>query len=124
MLSAIKKSKNFLNSKNKGLALIFQYIIKIQLPTRTFRTEIIKRDSICIGQVAKIDTLIIKNRKFTPSIYKAYRSILFNIDSNGLCNDLIYDSPKYTILNYEDKEIKTMDEKENPTIEKTDVKAE
>lgn len=64
--------------------------------------EIIKRDSICIGQVAKIDTLIIKNRKFTPSIYKAYRSILFNIDSNGLCNDLIYDSPKYTILNYED----------------------
>lgn len=67
--------------------------------------EIIKRDSICIGQVAKIDTLVIKDRQFTPSIYKAYRSILFNIDNDGLCNDLIYDSPKYTILNYEANDI-------------------
>jgi len=29
MLSATKKSQIFLSSKNKGLALIFQYIIKI-----------------------------------------------------------------------------------------------
>ena len=38
MLSAIKNSEKFLNTKNKGLALIFYMLIKNYLPTKIFRS--------------------------------------------------------------------------------------
>ena len=65
----------------------------------------IKRDSVCIGQVVKLNTVKIKDNKFIPDIYSVYRSILFTIDDDGLSNDLIYDSPKYAVLNYTDNDI-------------------
>ena len=67
--------------------------------------KIIKRDSICIGHVAKLDTIRIVDNRFIPEIYKVYRSILFTIDDDGLCNDLLYDSPKYAVLNYTDNDV-------------------
>lgn len=65
----------------------------------------IKRDSVFIGQVVKLNTVKIKDNKFIPDIYSVYRSILFTIDDDGLSNDLIYDSPKYAVLNYADNDI-------------------
>ena len=65
----------------------------------------IKRDLICIEHVAKLDTIKIVDNKFIPVIYNVYRSILFTIDDDGLCNDLLYDSPKYAVLNYTDNDV-------------------
>ena len=44
----------------------------------------IKRDSVFIGQVVKLNTVKIKDNKFIPDIYSVYRSILFTIDDDGL----------------------------------------
>ena len=66
----------------------------------------------------KEDKITINNNKKDEETEKINKTIEEDAEKNENKNT------SETILNYEDKEIKTMDEKENPTIEKTDVKAE
>ena len=72
--------------------------------------NVIDRDSIYVGKLVKL-SLIERNEdedtkeKYISTNYESYRSILFTIDKDGLCNDLIYDSPKYAILNHTNDDI-------------------
>lgn len=52
--------------------------------------KIIKRDSIYIGHVAKLEPIRIVDNKFIPGIFKVYRSIFFTIDDDGFCNEAKY----------------------------------
>lgn len=78
-------------------------------------SKTINRDSIYVGQLAKIYTLMTHSKEkpciYTPylnegDLYPAnfvpYRSIIFTLDEDNLCNDLLYESPKYGVLNYTD----------------------
>ena len=72
--------------------------------------KMIDRDLIYVGKIARVYTLK-KNDdtnvkdKYIPIDYEQYRSIIFTIDKDGLCNDLLYDSPKYAVLNHTDNDI-------------------
>lgn len=78
--------------------------------------KLINRDSIYIGQIAKIYGVKEHNKenlcKYVLQIeegdlyylsFVPYRSILFTLDENRFSTDLLYDSPKYPILNITDK---------------------
>lgn len=78
---------------------------------------VINRDSIYVGQVAHINGVKEHNEqnpcKYAYQInegdlytlsFTPYRSILFTPDENKFSTDLLYDSPKYPILNVTDKD--------------------
>ena len=70
----------------------------------------INSDSVYVGKLVKL-SLIERNEdtnskeKYIATNYEPYRSIIFTIDKDGLCNDLIYDSPKYAILNHTNDDV-------------------
>ena len=72
--------------------------------------KMIDRDLIYVGKIARVYTLK-KNDdtnvkdKYIPIDYEQYRSIIFTIDKDGLCNDLLYESPKYAVLNHTNNDI-------------------
>lgn len=59
--------------------------------------NIIDRDKICIGKVTKINTVKELQGGICIVKYTPYRNILFTPDNNK-ANDLLYNSPKYDIL--------------------------
>lgn len=79
--------------------------------------KVINRDSLYVGQVANICGVKEHNEqnpcKYAYQIkegdlytlsFTPYRSILFTPDENKFSTDLLYDSPKYPILNITDKD--------------------
>lgn len=70
------------------------------------RKYVVCRENIYVGQVIKTDDIYQYERdgksELLPGAYYSLRSILFVPDKNGLADDLIYNSPKYPILNITD----------------------
>lgn len=77
----------------------------------------INRDLVYVGQVVKVYSLGVHTKKnpsvyypylnegdLYPNDYELYRSILFTLDKDNLGDDLLYNSPKYKILNLTDNE--------------------
>ena len=72
------------------------------------RKYVVCRDNIYVGELIKTDDIYQYERdgkkELISGAYYSLRSILFVPDEKGLADDLIYNSPKYPILNITDNQ--------------------